>query len=199
MSVKRITNYLNSDEVTPYIEKRVDPENAITVSNASFNWEVFHEDESPEKQRPENPQRTLTNLSLNIEKGSLVAVVGSVGSGKSSLLYSLLGEMEKLSGRVNISGDLRLAFVAQQAWIQNASVRENILFGCPYEAEKYHRVIGSCALKPDFAMLAAGDETEIGEKGINLSGGQKQRVSIARACYSGANLYLFDDPLSAGK
>lgn len=91
-----------------------------------------------------------------------------------------------------------LAYVAQQAWIQNATVRENILFGKPYDPAKYERVIEACALKPDLEILPGGDKTEIGEKGINLSGGQKQRIALARAVYSNADVYLFDDPLSAG-
>ena len=196
VSVKRLNKFLNSDETTPYVERNVDKVNAITVANASFNWEQVPSanDHTSKHQAP----LTLNNLNLTIKKGSLVAVVGSVGSGKSSFLYALLGEMQKQSGTVNISGDSRLAFVSQQAWIQNETVRGNILFGAPYEAKRYRRVIESCALKSDFEMLTAGDLTEIGEKGINLSGGQKQRVSIARACYSNADLFLFDDPLSAG-
>ena len=93
---------------------------------------------------------------------------------------------------------MKIAYVPQQAWIQNTSLKNNILFGQPLDENQYKRVINCCALKPDLDILPGGDQTEIGEKGINLSGGQKQRVSIARACISGANLYLFDDPLSAG-
>lgn len=132
---------------------------------------------------------------MRVELNQLVAVVGSVGSGKSSLLSALLGEMEKVSGRVNTKGSI--AYVPQQAWIQNATLQNNILFGKPYDKKRYDRVIEACALKPDFAMLPAGDQTEIGEKGINLSGGQKQRVSLARAVYQDADIYLLDDPLSA--
>ncbi len=91
-----------------------------------------------------------------------------------------------------------IAYVAQQAWIQNATVRDNILFGKRYEPMKYKKVIHACALKPDLDMLPARDKTEIGEKGINLSGGQKQRISLARAVYSNADVFLLDDPLSAG-
>lgn len=213
VSVKRLNKFLNSDEITPYIHRKVDKVNAITVSNASFNWDQVenHEDSATKQEKapqvttngeskaPFVAQITLSRLNLNVAKNSLVAVVGSVGSGKSSLLYSILGEMNRISGRVNISGDLRLAYVSQQAWIQNETVRGNILFGLPFEEDKYNRVIEACALKADLEMLTSGDSTEIGEKGINLSGGQKQRVSIARACYSDADLYLFDDPLSAGK
>uniref|UniRef100_A0A4W6CQ66 ATP-binding cassette, sub-family C (CFTR/MRP), member 2 n=1 Tax=Lates calcarifer TaxID=8187 RepID=A0A4W6CQ66_LATCA len=127
--------------------------------------------------------------------GRLVAVVGAVGSGKSSLMSALLGEMHSTKGFINIQGSL--AFVPQQAWIQNATLRDNILFGSPHEERRFQEVIQACALGPDLELLAGGDLTEIGEKGINLSGGQKQRVSLARAAYSQADIYLLDDPLSA--
>lgn len=129
------------------------------------------------------------------KKGSLVAVVGSVGSGKSSIVSAFLGEMERITGVVNTNGTI--AYVSQQAWIQNATLKDNILFGRAYNKAIYDKVVEACALKPDFDMLPAGDMTEIGEKGINLSGGQKQRVSLARAAYSDADIYFLDDPLSA--
>lgn len=140
-------------------------------------------------------QFSLQNIDLVVPKGSLCAVVGTVGSGKSSLLSALLGEMEKTSGKVEVSG--RIAYVSQQAWIQNAKLKDNILFGSSLNDEKYKKTIDNCALTSDLEILPAKDETEIGEKGINLSGGQKQRVAVARAVYSDADLYLLDDPLSA--
>ena len=130
-----------------------------------------------------------------MRKGQCVAVVGTVGSGKSSLISALLGEMDKISGRVNTVG--KIAFVPQQAWIQNATLQDNILFGRPLDTKRYEQVIQACALKPDLEILPGGDQTEIGEKGINLSGGQKQRVSLARAVYNDADIYFLDDPLSA--
>lgn len=139
----------------------------------------------------------MKDLNLTVKTNSFVGVVGPVGSGKSSLMNALLGEMINIKGRVNINGKLSVAYVPQTAWIQNVTLRENILFGKPYEKKKYDRVIHACALKQDLAILKAGDQTEIGEKGINLSGGQKQRVNLARACYSDADLYFLDDPLSA--
>ena len=137
----------------------------------------------------------LHEIDLSVDRGSLVAVVGTVGSGKSSLLSALLGEMEKVGGEVELSG--RVAYVSQQAWIQNAKLKDNILFGSKYDEDRYQRAIDNCALASDLEILPAKDETEIGEKGINLSGGQKQRVSLARAVYSDADIYLLDDPLSA--
>lgn len=103
--------------------------------------------------------------------------------------------MEKQNGRVNTVGSV--AYVSQQAWIQNATLQDNILFGKSLDRKLYDRIIEACSLKPDLEMLPGGDQTEIGEKGINLSGGQKQRVSLARAVYNDADVYFFDDPLSA--
>lgn len=137
----------------------------------------------------------MHNINLRIKRGNLTAVVGRVGEGKSSLVGALLGEMHKYSGTVRSYGSL--AYVAQSAWILNDSVRNNILFGKPYDKERYINVVKSCALAPDFKMLIHGDSTIIGEKGISLSGGQKQRISIARAVYADADVYIFDDPLSA--
>lgn len=156
-------------------------EAALLIDNGSFSWG--------------DDEVVLRDINIAIEKGQLAAVVGTVGSGKSSLISALLGEMDKLDGRVNTCGSV--AYVSQQAWIQNCTLQDNILFGRPLNQEAYDRVIQACALKADLEMLPAGDQTEIGEKGINLSGGQKQRVSLARAVYNDADVYLLDDPLSA--
>ncbi|PVD27627.1 hypothetical protein C0Q70_12793 [Pomacea canaliculata] len=135
------------------------------------------------------------HIDISVGVGRLVAVVGHVGSGKSSLISSLLGEIEKVSGKVTIKSSM--AYVPQQAWIQNTTLRDNILFGKLFNEQRYQQVLRACALEPDLAILSAGDMTEIGERGINLSGGQKQRVSLARAVYSDSDIYLLDDPLSA--
>uniref|UniRef100_A0A8C8BCB7 Uncharacterized protein n=1 Tax=Otus sunia TaxID=257818 RepID=A0A8C8BCB7_9STRI len=156
---------------------------AVRFSEATFAWE-----------QDGNPS-CLCSVTLDIAPGSLVAVVGAVGSGKSSLVSAMLGEMENIKGHINIQGSL--AYVPQQAWIQNATLKDNILFGSELDEARYQQVIKACALLPDLELLPAGDQTEIGEKGINLSGGQKQRVSLARAVYSNADIYVLDDPLSA--
>ena len=161
---------------------------AISIAPSSFRWSL--EDEKP----------CLQEISLSIKKGKLVAVVGSVGAGKSSLLSAILGEMFSTPCSDNSSRDppivLRgtVAYAAQQAWIQNATVRDNILFNKIFKDELYHKVIDACSLRSDLEILTSGDQTEIGEKGINLSGGQKQRVSLARAAYSDSDIYLLDDP-----
>ncbi|CAM9265108.1 unnamed protein product, partial [Choristocarpus tenellus] len=126
---------------------------------------------------------------------SKVCIYGPTGSGKSSLLMALLNELVTIKGRASMNGTV--AYASQRAWIQNATVRDNILFGCPYDEERYNMVLEACALKPDLKILEGGDLTEIGEKGINLSGGQQQRVSLARAVYSDADILLLDDVLSS--
>ncbi|KAF9347371.1 hypothetical protein BGX26_001151 [Mortierella sp. AD094] len=138
---------------------------------------------------------TLFDINISIARSSLTAVVGRVGQGKSSLLSALTGDMYKRRGTIKIFGSV--AYIPQQAWIVNATLRENIVFGKPFDQQKYDRILFACGLLPDIEILDAGDLTEIGERGINLSGGQKQRVSLARAAYQDADIYLFDDPLSA--
>ncbi|KAH7909505.1 ABC protein [Hygrophoropsis aurantiaca] len=137
----------------------------------------------------------VKNINLNVTRGQLVAVVGPVGSGKSSLLQGLIGEMRRVSGSVVMGG--RVGYCPQTAWIQNATLRDNIIFGQPFDEDKYWRVIEVACLLPDLQLLPDGDLTEIGEKGINLSGGQKQRVNIARALYFDPEIVILDDPLSA--
>ncbi|KIO14750.1 hypothetical protein M404DRAFT_120129 [Pisolithus tinctorius Marx 270] len=141
------------------------------------------------------PVFKVRSITLNIPRGQLVAIVGPVGSGKSSLLQGIIGEMRKVSGHVSLGG--KVAYCPQTAWIQNATLRENVLFGQSFDEEKYWRVIELSCLLPDLQLLPDGDLTEIGEKGINLSGGQKQRVNIARALYHDPEIAIFDDPLSA--
>ena len=142
---------------------------------------------------PKEPQ--IKDISFTIPRGQLCAIVGPVGSGKSSLLSAMIGEMKTLNGTVKFGG--RVGYCPQQAWIQNATVKNNILFGQPYDEARYQKAIFDSCLTSDLDMLPHGDMTEIGEKGITLSGGQKQRVNIARALYFNADVTLFDDPLSA--
>ncbi|CAH1782332.1 unnamed protein product [Owenia fusiformis] len=142
-----------------------------------------------------NLSETLTDINMILPKGQLIGVCGAVGCGKSSLIASILGQMRITSGTIGVNGDI--AYVPQQAWILNATVKENITFGLEMDEEKYEGVISACGLDTDLEQMPSGDQTEIGERGINLSGGQKQRVSLARAVYSDKEIYLLDDPLSA--
>ncbi|XP_077987351.1 ATP-binding cassette sub-family C member 5-like [Glandiceps talaboti] len=139
--------------------------------------------------------KTLFDIDVVVTKGELLGICGSVGSGKSSLISAILSQMRVVEGEVAVDGSL--AYVAQQAWIFNATLRDNILFDKAFDAEKYNSVVQAACLQQDIDMLPHGDTTEIGEKGINLSGGQKQRVSLARALYADCDIYLLDDPLSA--
>ena len=183
VSIRRVNEFLNVQEIDETaIGRNENREMPIVVDNASFKWDK----DSP---------IVLKNISIRVKRNKLVAIVGQVGSGKSSLLSALLGDLDKPKGNVNVSGNI--AYVPQQAWIQNSTLRQNILFTNKYNEKFYNKVIEACALEQDLKILSAGDMTEIGEKGINLSGGQKQRVSLARAVYSNADVYLLDDPLSA--
>ncbi|KAJ6649924.1 Multidrug resistance-associated protein 1 [Pseudolycoriella hygida] len=181
VSLKRINKFMNSEEISPHNVTHNPSENALSIENGNFSWG--------------GESLTLKNINIQVKKEKLVALVGPVGCGKTSLLSALLGEMEKINGTVNVDG--RIAYVPQQAWVQNATLQDNILFGRPLNEEFYKKVIHACALNADLEVLPGGDQTEIGERGINLSGGQKQRVALARAVYSEADIYLLDDPLSA--
>uniref|UniRef100_A0A8B9BNX2 ATP-binding cassette sub-family C member 5 n=1 Tax=Anser brachyrhynchus TaxID=132585 RepID=A0A8B9BNX2_9AVES len=146
--------------------------------------------------------KSLSEASVSVDRfkvrsliGKLVGICGSVGSGKTSLISAILGQMTLLEGSIAVSGTF--AYVAQQAWILNATLRDNILFGKEYDEERYNTVLNGCCLRPDLAILPNGDLTEIGERGANLSGGQRQRISLARALYSDRSIYILDDPLSA--
>ncbi|CAM9640065.1 unnamed protein product [Bubo scandiacus] len=183
VSLSRLEDFLCAEDLNPEdVNTNYSGNHAVGFIGASLRWE-------------KNGLPVLKNLSVSIPEGSLVAVVGQVGSGKSSFLSAVLGEMEKLEGTVQRRGSV--AYVSQQAWIQNDSLQENILFGANLNRPYYELVLECCALLPDLEQLPNGDQTEIGERGVNISGGQKQRVSLARAVYSNADLYLLDDPLSA--
>nr|AIU41637.1 ABC transporter family protein [Hevea brasiliensis] len=157
---------------------------AISIKNGYFSWDS----------KAERP--TLSNVNVDIPIGSLVAIVGSTGEGKTSLISAMLGELPAIS---DASAVIRgtVAYVPQVSWIFNATVRDNILFGSPFDSARYEKAIDVTSLQHDLDLLPGGDLTEIGERGVNISGGQKQRVSMARAVYSNSDVYIFDDPLSA--
>ena len=197
ISLTRIQDYLRSKDQSLYVES-LNKSKSIIVQNASFAWDIPQASTTGELVETKT---ILKDLNFEIEKGGLVAVVGKVAAGKSSFLQALIQNMhilkndEDLKTYIGIQGSI--AFCSQEAWIQNKTIRDNILFGNEFEEERYWEVIRVCMLRSDLDILPGGDLTEIGERGINLSGGQKARVNIARAIYSKADIYLFDDPLAA--
>ncbi|RHY22927.1 hypothetical protein DYB25_009688 [Aphanomyces astaci] len=220
VSVKRINAVLHMDECNPsdvqtpasnaaLKAKYATDRTVLAVDQGSFGWHTVPSDKDSatdkkvvdavalEANANDNNAASVffADVNLTIQQGQFVVLHGAVGQGKSSLCAALLGEMRKLAGTVFVGGDI--AYFAQQPWIQNATIRDNILFGKPFDAAKYANVVEACALTKDMAGLPAGDSTEIGQKGVNLSGGQKARVSLARACYSDADIFVLDSPLSA--
>ncbi|EDV27232.1 uncharacterized protein TRIADDRAFT_10225, partial [Trichoplax adhaerens] len=188
LSLKRIEKYLLLDEVT-VVESEIprsesfyrSPPYRIEADNISASWNTYDE--------------VLTNVSFSVKPKELCAIVGSVGCGKSSLLMAIMRELQITRGSLNCNGSI--VYLSQQPWIFAGTVRENILFGRDYNQEKYDQVIEVCALTKDLLRLSDGDLTFVGERGVHLSGGQRARVSLARAVYSEADIYIFDDPLSA--
>ncbi|KAF9584556.1 hypothetical protein BGW38_006031, partial [Lunasporangiospora selenospora] len=190
----RIHKFLVASEVDPnaiFVEarRRSDSQSqdaadkyTIIAKDATYSWS---KDSSP----------VVSDVNIALKEDALLSVIGRVGSGKSSLIAALCGDLERVSGEIRIRGTV--AFVPQQAWIMNDTLRNNIVFGNTYDPEYYQKTVEACCLLPDFEMLPGGDMTEIGERGINLSGGQKARISLARAVYAQADIYLLDDPLSA--
>ncbi|XP_007229788.3 ATP-binding cassette sub-family C member 9 isoform X1 [Astyanax mexicanus] len=182
---------------------------AVKVNNGYFTWG--------------SNLSTLSDINIRIPTGQLTMIVGQVGCGKSSLLLAMLGEMQTLSGKVywskladsemlpdylseydsDFSHDEQsknrysVAYAAQKSWLLNATVEDNITFGSPFSKQRYKAVIDACSLQPDIDLLPFGDQTEIGERGINLSGGQRQRICVARALYQNTNIVFLDDPFSA--
>ncbi|EFJ06788.1 hypothetical protein SELMODRAFT_134840 [Selaginella moellendorffii] len=187
VSLRRLSSFLLEEELqadaVSQLPRAGAGEFAVQVQGGAFSW-----DGSPEK-------LSLSNIHFHVWEGATVAVCGMVGSGKSTLLSCLLGQVPKLAGKVELHG--KVAYVGQTAWIQSGKVQDNVLFGSPLDQSRYDKVLEMCQLKKDLEVLPYGDQTEIGERGINLSGGQKQRIQIARALYQDADIYLLDDPFSA--
>ncbi|XP_077339166.1 ATP-binding cassette sub-family C member 4 isoform X3 [Lithobates pipiens] len=186
VSIRRIKNFLLLDEVSKpalYQPEENEEDLLVQIQDLTCYWDKTLE------------MPTLQNISCSVRPGELLAVIGPVGAGKSSLLSAVLGELPKDKGFVDIRG--RIAYVSQQPWVFSGTVRSNILFGKEYIQEKYERVLRVCALKKDMLQLEDGDLTMIGDRGVTLSGGQKARVNLARAVYQDADIYLLDDPLSA--
>ncbi|CAG8465353.1 5760_t:CDS:10, partial [Scutellospora calospora] len=215
ISISRIEKFLNEPELDRKISVPSIGDPYIGFKNATLQWpDVDNSVEDTSKStdlttRKQSNKFILKNLNLSFPVNELSIICGPTGCGKTSLLMSLLGEMECLDGQVFLprttngsSTELGgapsgVAYVAQTAWLQNATIRDNILFGLPFNNEIYTKVLSICALDRDLEILEFGDKTEVGEKGITLSGGQKQRVALARAVYSQAKIIILDDCLSA--
>ncbi|KAH9003060.1 P-loop containing nucleoside triphosphate hydrolase protein [Lactarius hatsudake] len=217
-AIGRLQECFTAELVSETLVKDPKLKYAVEIDNASFTWDGPPPDlnegkedkgkkKSPSDPRPEpipisEPKGVkeevlfkLKHVDIRVARGQLVAIVGAVGSGKTSLLQGLIGDMRRTEGSVRVGGSV--AYCSQSAWIQNATIRDNICFGRAFEAERYWKAVHDACLEPDLDVLPNGDMTEVGERGISLSGGQKQRVNICRAIYSRSDILILDDPLSA--
>ncbi|KAH9068492.1 ABC transporter [Lactarius deliciosus] len=217
-AIGRLQECFTAELVSETLVKDLKLKYAVEIDNASFTWDGPPPDlnegkegkgkkKSPSDPHPKpvlvsEPKEVkdeilfkLKHIDLRVARGQLVAIVGAVGSGKTSLLQGLTGDMRRTDGSVRVGGSV--AYCSQSAWIQNATIRDNICFGRAFEAERYWKAVHDACLEPDLDVLPNGDMTEVGERGISLSGGQKQRVNICRAIYSRSDILIFDDPLSA--
>uniref|UniRef100_A0A8C3Y675 ATP binding cassette subfamily C member 8 n=1 Tax=Catharus ustulatus TaxID=91951 RepID=A0A8C3Y675_CATUS len=217
VSVQKLSEFLSSEEIGEEHDKSSELRSAdnhskyqavvsravsLPITNGFFTW------------TPEGPP-ALSNIDIRIPQGQLTMIVGQVGCGKSSLLLAILGEMQKISGNISWSSNCigvlgtpvfvfffprkrgAVAYASQKPWLLNATVEENITFESSFNKQRYKAVIDACSLQPDIDILPHGDQTQIGERGINLSGGQRQRISVARALYQQTNVVFLDDPFSA--
>ncbi|VVC32370.1 Hypothetical protein CINCED_3A012061 [Cinara cedri] len=203
VSIKRLQNFMLFDEKVK--EKVVDnvngdaktnnktcdqtetvftnPPLGVVISNATAKW------------TDAKPENSLENINLTVGPGRLTAIIGPVGAGKSSIVQLILRELPLTQGTLSVQGVV--SYAAQEPWLFAGSVQQNILFGSPMDKERYRKVVSVCALKTDLKQLPYGDRTLVGDKGVALSGGQRARINLARAVYKQADIYLFDDPLSA--
>ncbi|KAL3460144.1 P-loop containing nucleoside triphosphate hydrolase protein [Aspergillus heterothallicus] len=186
---------LDDDDDNKKIRGKKSDTKAKVSPRADRTNSTLGEIEEEEKNAADTPPFSMHGLNLRIEGAELIGIIGAVGSGKSSLLSAIAGEMRRTAGDCTTQG--RRAFCAQVPWIQSTTIRENITFGQEFDQARYDAVIDACALKPDLRILPHGSSTEIGEKGINLSGGQKHRISLARAIYFDPDIIILDDPLAA--
>lgn len=189
VSIRRIQEFLLNDEYkntsisNNNFDKKYNNNLAISLKDITAKW------------TPESTEMALKDLTLNLENGQLLGIIGPVGSGKSSMLQTILGELNITNGNIEINGTL--SYAAQEPWVFAATVRQNILFGLDYDKNRYNEVVKVCALEKDFQQFSNGDMTIVGDRGASLSGGQKARINLARAVYKDADIYLLDDPLSA--
>lgn len=213
LAMDRVAEFLQAEEGEDTVERYEydESDNAIVIENGCFKWDVEEDEDFKLKAQMTRqlmkPHQTnedeegedlsfpgLLNIDLTVKKNELVIVTGSIGTGKTSLLNAIEGSMRKESGDSKIYGSLTFC---SYPWIQNETIKENILFGLPFIRSKYESIVKACALDVDFDVLPDGDQTEVGERGITLSGGQKARINLARAVYADRDIILLDDVLSA--
>ncbi|XP_030554771.1 probable multidrug resistance-associated protein lethal(2)03659 [Drosophila novamexicana] len=204
VSLRRITTFMLRDETdVAMLAEEEDDDRAAESKKllANGNQQQFSSDVCVEikhlraRWNTDHADPVLDDINMQLQRQQLVAVIGPVGAGKSSLIQAILGELRAESGTIKLSG--RCSYASQEPWLFCASVRDNILFGLPLDRQRYRTVVRMCALERDFELLEQGDKTLVGERGASLSGGQKARISLARAVYRKADVYLLDDPLSA--
>ncbi|CAG9814463.1 unnamed protein product [Phaedon cochleariae] len=191
VAIKRLQDFLLNEEFDPKklpmsngtIKHTSDYPNMLSLRNLTVKWNSHNSDTA------------LENINLSIPDGNLVGIIGPVGSGKSSLLQTILGELDVIEGTSRINGTI--SYASQEPWVFAATIRQNIIFGQEYDKKRYLDVIQVCALEKDFQQFENGDLTIVGDRGASLSGGQKARINLARAVYREADIYLLDDPLSA--
>ncbi|KAF2882882.1 hypothetical protein ILUMI_23292 [Ignelater luminosus] len=184
VAIKRIEQFMlyeEKEDIIPVTNAKSTV--AIALNNITAKW------------NPNSVDDALTNLNVMIEKGKLIGVIGTVGSGKSSLLQTILGELHIINGNLEVNG--KLSYASQEPWVFAATIRQNIIFGQNYDPKRYNDVIQVCAFEKDLKQFPDGDLSIVGDRGASLSGGQKARINLARAIYREADVYLLDDPLSA--
>ncbi|CAL1716557.1 unnamed protein product [Somion occarium] len=214
-AVKRLHDVFEAETLIETKSIDEDMKDAVIIEHGEFTWDspppqalstkkkgLLGGTKTPKRQSTSTPNAgsemkvfSMKDVNLTIPEGQLTAIVGPVGTGKTSLLEAMIGEMRKVAGTVKFKGTV--AYCPQSAWIQNATVRENICFGRAFDEDRYWKAVKDACLETDLEMLPNGDLTEVGERGISLSGGQKQRINICRAIYVNADILIFDDPLSA--
>lgn len=181
VAIKRLEEFLSLEEKDTTVKQTVLGDKSVALTKVSASWT--------------SNNQTLRNVSLRIPPGKLCVITGQVGAGKSSLLQLLLGELPSQSGTVHVGGSI--SYASQEPWLFLATVRQNILFGQDYDRDLYKQTVKVCSLEKDLQLFPESDMTFVGERGVSLSGGQRARINLARAVYRNADIYLFDDPLSA--
>lgn len=211
VSLKRLQTFLNMENLnwlSFYSFNELETERdqvLVDIRAGNFNWKKVEINNASDMTNlisaEEERNSTLKEISIKIKKGDLIGIVGKVGSGKTTLLHAIMAELEKLDGKVRIDPNIcskGFSYVGQEVWVQQGTIKENILFGKEFNPELYRKVIEACALSADLDSFPRGDITPVGENGLCLSGGQKARLTLARACYDiEKEIFLLDDPISA--